>query len=62
MSLRVVLRPEARAEVDHAVDWYEQQRPSENTGPEDSGEKALAKGEERVWVGMRYPELAMLRR
>lgn len=27
MSLPVVLRPEARAEFDEAVDWYEQQRP-----------------------------------
>ena len=26
MSLPVVLRPEARAEFDEAVDWYEQQR------------------------------------
>ena len=27
MSLPVVLRPEARAEFDDALDWYEQQRP-----------------------------------
>ncbi len=27
MSVRVVLRPEARAEFDDAFDWYERQRP-----------------------------------
>lgn len=26
MSLPVILRPEARAEYDEAVDWFEQQR------------------------------------
>ncbi len=27
MSVRVVLRPEARAEFDDAFDWYERQKP-----------------------------------